>query len=134
MPRVRPYLLVSTFGKYHFCQHAVTDALGDVGGLWRAQVPGEALSAYRELLSPEERKDVSESGGQRDRILSRVLVRTTLARYCCDGVGCAIMVSATVHRRSPWSGLPTDQRLELKQTLRLNSLSSSCPDQPHQTA
>lgn len=56
----------------------------------RSQVPDQlAFGALHELLSPDEREYCSvpsEAHLQRDRLLARALVRTTLARYCSDGV------------------------------------------------
>lgn len=48
-----------------------------------------AFGALHGLLSPDEREYCclpSEAHLQRDRLLARALVRTTLARYCSDGV------------------------------------------------
>ena len=56
----------------------------------RPQVPDElAFGTLHELLSPDEREYCalpSEAHLQRDRLLARALVRTTLARYCSNGV------------------------------------------------
>ena len=48
-----------------------------------------AFGTLHELLSPDEREycaQPSEAHLQRDRLLARALVRTTLARYCSNGV------------------------------------------------
>jgi hypothetical protein len=49
-----------------------------------------AVGALHDLLSPDEREYCAvpaEVHLQRDRLLARALVRTTLARYCSSGVG-----------------------------------------------
>jgi hypothetical protein len=48
-----------------------------------------AFGSYRDLLPPDEEKYCcapAEAQLQRNRLLARALVRTTLARYCGDGV------------------------------------------------
>lgn len=68
-----------------------------------AQVPQQLVDGpYLELLSREERAYVEAGRGpalRRERLLSRVLLRTTLAAYCCGSVGSpAALRAASAHR------------------------------------
>ncbi len=62
------------------------------------QVPDTlAFDSYSELLPPDEQEYVvaaPERHMQRDRLLARALVRTTLARYCSNCVRCTLSHSA----------------------------------------